>query len=89
MLGMYVDISMFIRIGESAWNAITATESTNRNYYHDCCDYIVAEEEKGTEQTGKCKGKACIVNGKSEIINIGKNVYTVKILFTLKRDMIR
>ena len=25
MLGMYVDISMFIRIGESDWNAITAT----------------------------------------------------------------
>lgn len=24
-LGMYVDISMFIRIGESDWNAITAT----------------------------------------------------------------
>lgn len=26
VLGMYVDISMFIRIGEGGWNAITATE---------------------------------------------------------------
>lgn len=26
VLGMYVDISMFIRIGEGSWNAITATE---------------------------------------------------------------
>ena len=43
-LGMYVDISMFIRIGESGWNAITATRVP--------IEIIIGIPEKLQEKTG-------------------------------------